>query len=94
MPIVIGTQVLIPGNPFPIPIRQLHYGGSAFRGNAGEVDVERSFGKEKESDQKHESQTYCPRRFLAKREVLVFVATVLHHFDVEVSNRGSEAGVL
>lgn len=90
VPIAVGTKVLKPGNPVPIPIRQLHYNGSAFGGNAGEFDVER-FLEKKKSDQKHELQTYCPRRFLAKREVLVFVATVLLHFDVEVSN---ETGVL
>ena len=28
--------------------------------------------------------THCPGRFLAKREVLVFVATILHRFDIEV----------
>ena len=34
--------------------------------------------------------THCPGRSLAKREGLIFVATVLHSFDIEVSNGGSE----
>lgn len=95
VPTVLGTKVLKPGNPVMIPVRQLHYNESAFGGNAGQFDAERFF-KEPSLNKSLNYKpfaagvTYCPGRFLAKREVLVFVATLLHRFDIEVSNWGSE----
>lgn len=95
VPTVIGTKVLQPGNPIMIPIRQLHYSESAFGGNAGQFDAER-FLKETSLNKSISYKpfaggvTHCPGRFLAKREVLVFVATILHRFDIEVLNEGSE----
>ncbi len=97
VPTVIGTKMLKPGNPVMIPIRQLHYSKSAFGGNAGQFDAERflkepSLSKSTSYKPFAGGVTYCPVRFLAKREVLVFVATVLHRFDIEVSNGGSKEG--
>lgn len=95
VPTVLGTKMLKPGNPVMIPMRQLHYNESAFGGNAGQFDAERflkdpSLNKSPSYKPFAGGVTYCPGRFLAKREVLVFVATLLHRFDIEVSNGGSE----
>ena len=95
VPTVVGTKVLKPGNPVMIPIRQLHYSESAFGGNASQFDAQR-FLKEPSLNKSMSYKpfaggvTHCPGRFLAKREVLAFVATVLHRFDIEVSNGGGE----
>ena len=95
VPTVIGTKVLKPGNPIMIPIRQLTYSETVFGGNAGQFDAER-FLKEPSLNKSPNYKpfgggvTYCPGRLIARREVLVFVATILHRFDIEVSKGGSE----
>lgn len=77
-----------------IPMRRLHYNESAFAGNASQFDAER-FLKESSLDKSLNYKpfaggvTFCPERSLAKREVWVPVATLLHRFDIEVSNGGS-----
>ena len=95
VPTVIGTKVLKPGNPVMVPIRELTCSESAFGGNAGQFDAER-FLKQPNLNKSLNYKpfgggvTYCPGRLLARRELLVFVATLLHRFDIEVLKGGSE----
>ncbi|KAL9019113.1 MAG: hypothetical protein Q9185_003587 [Variospora sp. 1 TL-2023] len=86
-----GTKVIIPG-------RQLHLDGRAFGADAKSFDPERFLAKK---DLVRSSNfrpfgggtTYCPGRFLAKREVLTFVALVLARFELSLSKPENGATV-
>ncbi|KAI4137762.1 MAG: hypothetical protein LQ341_004999 [Variospora aurantia] len=86
-----GTKVLIPG-------RQLHLDERAFGVDAKSFDPERFLAKK---DLVRSSNfrpfgggtTYCPGRFLAKREVLTFVALVLARFELSLSKPENGATV-
>ncbi len=83
----MGGMSLQPGQNIMIPYRELHYNESVFGPNPDQFrpgrfldnkDLKRSpsykpFGG---------GTTYCPGRFLARGEVLVFVATLIHRFEV------------
>ena len=98
VPPFIGTKVLKPGNPVLIPIRHLHYSESAFGRNAGQFDAER-FLKDPTLNRSIDYKPFaggvmhCPGRYLSKREVLVFAATILNRFAIEISKGGSEEEV-
>ena len=85
---VIGNKTLRSGNTIMIPIRQLHYDEYAFGGDADEFDPNRFLNNNLDQSPSYRpfagGITHCPGRFLAKREVLLFVALALHRFDIEV----------
>ena len=96
-PVVIGNKDLCCGNNIMIPIRQLHYDEDAFGSDADEFDPERFLNNKLDHSPSYKpfagGVTHCPGRFLAKQEVLVFVALVLQRFDIELvgnSSVGSE----
>ena len=91
-PILIGGKKLLPGNTVIVPIRSLHYDTSVFGPNATHFDPDRFLtNPQLEKNPSYRpfagGITYCPGRFLAKRQNVGFVAMLLHRFDVEVVNR-------
>ena len=95
-PTPIGGKILRGGNTLLIPLRQLHYNEDVF-GNPAHFDPERFL---KQQSLKNSSSfkpfgggvNYCPGRFLAKQEILVFVALVLNRFDVQLATDGLHDG--
>lgn len=84
---VIGDSVLRAGMKVLIPYRQLHFNEDIFGDNASKMDPER-FLKRKNLRRSPSykpfggGSTYCPGRFIARQEVVAFVATVLKRFRV------------
>ena len=86
----IGDKTLKSGANILIPYRRLHRDPDVFGENAERFEPERflkdpglatnpsfrPFGGGK---------TYCPGRYLAEREVLTFVALVIHRFDIHIA---------
>ena len=93
-PTVIGGKTLESGTSLVIPIRQLHYDDEAFGGDADEFDPQRFLKNDLDHSPSFlpfgERFDAFPRPFLAKREVLVFVALVLKRFEIEVHSNSSE----
>ena len=91
-PIVMGGKKLLPGNTVIVPIRSLHYDADVFGRDPTAFDPTRFLDKPQlEKDPSYRpfagGITYCPGRFLAKRQNVGFVAMLLHRFDVEVVGR-------
>lgn len=91
-PIVMGGKKLLPGNTVIVPIRSLHYNADVFGRNATQFDPKRFLDNPQlEKNPSYRpfagGLTYCPGRFLAKRQNVGFVAMLLHRFDIEVVNR-------
>ena len=89
-PTMIGNKVLDIGATIIIPFRQLHYNKEVFGNVPGHFDPER-FLKDKTLANSSSFRpfgggvNYCPGRFLAKQEMLVFTALALHRFDICLS---------
>lgn len=88
---IIGDFILQSGAKVLIPYRQLHFDKATFGANAQEFDSGRFFRQRN----LHKSpgyrpfgggSTYCPGRFIARQEVVAFVAFVLKRFELEVPN--------
>ncbi len=86
-PLTVGGKDLRAGTKVLIPYRQLHFDDKVFGANAAVFDSER-FLASKELSRSSSYRpfgggtTYCPGRFIAKKEVLTFVALVLERFDI------------
>ena len=93
-PTKIGDKNLRPNTSVMIPIRQLHYDDDAFGGDAEVFDPDRFLRNDFDRSPSFlpfgERFNSFPRPFLAKREVLVFVALVLHRFEIEVVGNMSD----
>lgn len=82
-------KLLSPGKVVLIPCRQLHFDERHFGGNALQFRPER-FLEDKDLSRSTSFKpfgggtTYCPGRFLAKREVFTFVALFLCRFEVDL----------
>ena len=91
-PTEIGGKILRPGYRILTPYRQLHYNEDVFGDDVGEFDPERFL---KNKDLAHHASfkpfgggvNYCPGRHIARQEVFVFIALVLHRFDIERMER-------
>ncbi len=87
----LRDKILPKGTNILIPYRQLHLDDKVFGENAKEFDAER-FLKIKNLSQSPSfkpfgaGSTYCPGRFLARREILTFVALAISRFDISVSD--------
>ncbi|KAM0802495.1 cytochrome P450 [Usnea florida] len=87
-PTEIGGKILRAGYRVLTPYRQLHYNEDVFGDDVDRFDPERFLGKK---DLAHHPSfkpfgggaNYCPGRFIARQEVFVFIALVLHRFDIE-----------
>ncbi|KAL8962323.1 MAG: hypothetical protein Q9193_001244 [Seirophora villosa] len=90
----LGGKRLRKGTKVLIPARQLHLDDRAFGVDAKSFDAERFLEKK---DLVRSSNfrpfgggtTYCPGRFIAKREVLTFVALVLARFELSLPKSGT-----
>ena len=88
----IGGKTLRSGNKLIIPYRQLHYNEDVYGANALQFDPDRFL---KDGDLSRNASyrpfgggsTYCPGRFIARQEVVTFVALVLHRFDIELAEK-------
>ena len=87
----IGGKQLRPGSRIIIPYRQLLFDDSVFGHDAAEFNPWRFL----ENKSLHRSTsfkpfgggtTYCPGRFLARAEILTFVALALIRFDLKLAN--------
>lgn len=89
-PTDVGSVTMCAGAKVLIPYRQLHFDESVFGDNAAHFDAERFFARPELSKSPSfrpfgGGTTYCSGRHVAKREVLTFVALVLHRYDIKVA---------
>ena len=88
-PVVLGSKKLRSNSSVIIPIRSLHYDSKAFGENAEQFDANRFLDNTLDRDPSFRpfagGITYCPGRFLARRQTLVFAATLINRYDIEVS---------
>ena len=96
-PTPMGSKVLRMGNSILIPFRQLHHKKAIFGSTADRFDAQRFL--EDKTLMKSPSfkpfgggVNYCPGRFLAKQEMLVFVALLLNRFDIELTSESLKNG--
>ncbi|KAF4633489.1 hypothetical protein G7Y89_g4633 [Cudoniella acicularis] len=86
----IGGKILRKGNRVMIPNRQLHFNASTFGEDAKSFKPTRFFNNEKLLNSKSwkpfgGGTTICPGRFIAKQAVILYVAMILHRFDLEIA---------
>lgn len=88
----IGSKTLRPGRKLLMPYRQMHLDGNVWGPGPAEFDPGR-FLKDKNLSRSPSFRPfgggngYCPGRFLARREVFMFVATVLRRFELALVPR-------
>lgn len=86
---VVGGKQLRAGAKVMVPYRQLHLNQSIFGSTAASFDADR-FQRDETLARSSSYRpfggglTLCPGRFIARSEVLMFVASVLWRFDVKV----------
>lgn len=96
-PITVGGKYLRAGTKVLIPYRQLHFDEDIFGSNAQSFDAER-FLRNKDLVKSSSYRpfgggtTHCPGRFLARREVLTFVALVVDRFELELAGDVGTSG--
>ena len=97
VPTTIGGKTLRPGCKVLIPLRQQHFNRKAYGDNVDQFDAER-FLRDKSLARSPSFRpfgggtTYCPGRFLGRREVITFVALVLHRFDIRLAKADEMLG--
>ena len=89
-PIMIGGKLLQPGHKLLIPLRQQHFNREAYGANVDHFNAERflrdpSLAQGSNFRPFGGGTTHCPGRFLGRREVLTFVALVIHRFDARLA---------
>lgn len=94
---VVGGSTFRAGMKVIIPYRQLHFDEAVFGQDAHTLNAQR-FLKHRNLN-RHPSYrpfgggtTYCPGRFIARQEVVGFVAFVLKRFDVKLVGRSGKKG--
>lgn len=93
----IGGKTLRPGRKLLMPYRQMHldrdvWGPGAANFDAGRFMRDKSLSRSASFRPFGGGNGYCPGRFLARREVFMFVATVIRRFEVGLlpSSNGSK----
>lgn len=88
-PTSIGSKLLLPGSRLLMPYRPMHFSSQIFGPNTDQFNPSRFL--ENPGLSKHPGfrpwgggSTFCPGRFLARREICTFVVAFLHRFNVEV----------
>lgn len=88
-PTQIGSKILQPGSRLLMPYRPMHFSSEIFGPNTDQFDPSRFLRNPGLS--KHPAfrpwgggSTFCPGRFLARREICAFIVGFLQRFDVEV----------
>lgn len=95
-PVIIGGKTLLPGHKVLMPYKQMHFDPAVFGSNAADFDPRRFLNNKNlvRSTSYRPfggASTHCPGRFLARREVYMFVVLVLHRFDIKLDTKGGEA---
>ena len=86
----LSGKTLQKGNWLLVPFRSLHSNEQVWGNDPWRFDPER-FLREKNLKNNPSfrpfggGHSYCPGRFLARREVCWFIATFLHHFNVDLA---------
>jgi cytochrome P450 len=92
----IGNKNLLPGHKVLMPYRQMHFDPTVFGSNVSEFDPRR-FLNDKSLVRSTSyrpfggAATYCPGRFLARREVYMFVVLAIHRFDISLVSEGDSS---
>ena len=94
--------ILQPGRKLLMPYRQIHFDPIAWGKDINSFDAKRFLGPWGERLKSGNTSfrpfgggsTHCPGRFLAWREVAVFVACLIWRFDIELAHAESEFPVL
>lgn len=91
----IGGKLLRAGNRVLLPYRQMLFDGNVFGEDAETFNPDRFLSDRKLNNSLSfrpfgGGATYCPGRFLAKAEVLTFVALVICRFDLELADNGGK----
>ncbi|KAL8827931.1 MAG: hypothetical protein Q9170_006813 [Blastenia crenularia] len=90
-PTMVGGKLLLPGNDVFIPSRQMHFDPAVFGSDCDRFNPTRFLDNALRKSPSYRpfggGTTYCPGRFLAKREVLTFVALALNRFEMTISDR-------
>lgn len=93
-PTWIGGKELAVGNDVFLPFRQMHLDPAVFGSDAHEFNPTRFLDNKLAKSSSYRpfggGTTYCPGRFLAKREVLTFVACALNRFDLSAIGSGQQ----
>lgn len=89
-PTEIGGKMLRSGTKVLMPYLQLHCNEDVWGSNANQYDPERFLknGKLRQNSSYRPfggGTTYCPGRFMAKREVFSFVTFALHRFQIRLA---------
>ncbi|KAI0106514.1 cytochrome P450 [Nemania sp. FL0031] len=88
--VTIGGKVLQPGRNLLMPYRLMHYDPAVFGADVAEFNSTRFL----KNGNLYRSSSwkpfgggtmYCPGRFLAKREVYMFLALILFRFDIKLA---------
>lgn len=93
----IGGKTLHKGTKVLIPYRQLHLNGDVFGSDRLHFNAER-FLIDKDLSRSSSYRpfgggvTYCSGRFLARREVITFVALILYRFDIHLPEVEDSSG--
>ncbi|KAL8809955.1 MAG: hypothetical protein Q9223_007847, partial [Gallowayella weberi] len=93
----IGGKTFYPGVRVLLPSRPGHFEKSVFGSNSLEFDPQR-FLKEKNLTKTPlfrpfgGGAQYCSGRYLARREIVGFIAFVLDRFEIGLSNAGERSG--
>ena len=82
----LRNVVLSAGGKVLLPFRQLHFDEKVFGNNVDECDAERflrdkNLGNSPSFRPFGGGSTYCPGRYVAKREVMAFIALAMSRFD-------------
>lgn len=90
-PTNIGGKTLYPGAKVYMPYRQSHFSDEVFGSNILEFDPQRfvsnkGMAKNPAYRPFGGGSQHCSGRFLARREVIGFLAFILHQFDISLSN--------
>ena len=86
----LGNVTLRAGGKVLLPFRQLHFNSEVFGANVHNFDPER-FLRDKNLSKSPSfrpfggGSTYCPGRYVARREVLVFIALAMYRFDIKLA---------
>ena len=94
-PTTIGGKTLYPGARVLMPYRPSHFNDEVFGSNIFEFDPQRFLeNKELTKNSAYRpfggGSQYCSGRFLARREVVGFLAFVLERFDIDLKNMGGD----
>ena len=95
----IGNKTLYPGAKVVLPYRLSHFSEESFGPNVSQFHPERLL-KKKDLTKNRANRPfgggvqYCSGRFLARCEVLGFLAFVFDRFDLELKSKGKDNGPL